>query len=298
MNKTLYDKFRHTILRLFPKWQANRLYKKKFGRDINWSDPMEFNEMLRWLQFNDDTSQWTFLSDKYRVRHFLEQHGHGDMLVKLYGVWDNADNIDFSSLSSRFVLKTNHGSGGVYIVEDKNNADMDGIRARLKNDLKNTFGIESAEPHYWPIKPVVIAEEMLDQDGGFSTSLIDYKFYCVQGEPLFCAVMYNRNLVTHEYDVRLYDMDWHDISHLLAKNKHMGDCEVPRPVNFEAMKNFCREMCAPFAFVRMDFYECGGRLYFGEFTFTPAACTGGSLSAQASEMLAHRMKKILPRHHK
>ena len=134
---------------------------------------------------------------------------------------------------------------------------------------------------------------MLQQDGNISSSLIDYKFYCVQGEPLFCAVMYNRSLATHEYDVRLYDMEWNDISHMLAKNKLIGKKEVPIPMNFEAMKKFCREVCSQFVFVRMDFYECNGKLYFGEFTFTPAACTGGSLGPEASSMIAERMKNIL-----
>lgn len=78
-----------------PKWIANRLYKKHFGRSINWDNPTEMNEKIRWMQFNSDTSMWTKLADKYKAREFIENKGYGDILVPLLGVWYDAHNIDF-----------------------------------------------------------------------------------------------------------------------------------------------------------------------------------------------------------
>lgn len=291
MIKDIKHKLSSVVLKTFPKWQANRLYRSIFNRNINWKNPTEFNEKLRWLQFYTDTSKWSELADKYRVRNYLQNRGYGDLLVNLYGVWDNADNIDFTKLPDSFVIKTNHGCGSVYIINDKNTVDLEAIRQNLKKDLNDKFGVATAEPHYLRIKPVVIAEELLRQDGDFSTSLVDYKMYCVKGEPVFCAVMYNRDIHGHRYDVNLYDNNWKEVNHLIADlhHTHRGQSVIPKPRNFERMKQFCKDMCSEFEFVRMDFYECGGKLYFGEFTFTPGACSGGSLGKEASQRLSEKI---------
>lgn len=281
---------KYYIKKKFPKWVANKLYKQHFGRDIDWNHPTEFNEKLRWLQFNTDTSKWTVLADKYKVREYIESQGYGNLLVKLYGVWDKTEDIDFQTLPDSFVIKTNHGSGSVYIVKDKNKANLESIRENLKKDLADDFGTISAEPHYHLIPRVIIAEELLESGENESSSLVDYKFYCTYGEPQFCGVMFNRNIKSHTYNVRLYDNGWNDISHLLDENVNRGSHGISKPQNFEAMKEFCRKVCKEFPFVRMDFYECGGKLYFGEFTFTPAACTGGSLGKEACKILAEKIK--------
>lgn len=69
-----------------------------------------------------DTSRWSQLADKYRVREYVEQCGLGWMLNELYGVWESAEEIDFSgrgNLPDTFVLKTNNGYGQVIIVNDR-----------------------------------------------------------------------------------------------------------------------------------------------------------------------------------
>ena len=273
---------------------ADYRYKQCFGRSINWDNPVEMNEKIRWIEFNTDTVKWTQLADKYRVRGYLEGRGYGDILVKLYGKWDRAEDIDFSKLPNQFVIKTNHGCGSVYIVSDKRTANLEEIRLSLSKDLKNRFGFDSAEPHYLNINPVIIAEELLQQDNSFSTSLVDYKFYCVYGQPLYCAIMFNRNVDTHKYEVKLFDMEWKDCSDRLDEKVKLTNITVPKPKNLESMIAFCKDVCAEFPFVRMDFYEVNGKLYFGEFTFTPAACTGGSLSKDLCYEIGSKIK--LPKH--
>ena len=43
---------------------------------------------MMWLLFNSDTSEWTNLADKYKVREFLKKKGCGELLVKLYGHYE------------------------------------------------------------------------------------------------------------------------------------------------------------------------------------------------------------------
>ncbi len=285
MKRQISQCFYNLFGRISPKWVANRRYRKKFGRNIDWNNPIEFNEKIRWMQFYTDTSLWSLLADKYRVRNYLEKQGFSELLVKLYHVWDTANDIDFESLPDSFVLKTNHGYGEVIIVTNKQSANLEEIRHKIQKYLDTPFGYETAEPHYLRIKPVIIAEELLPNDSSFSTSIVDYKFYCFHGKPYCCGVFYDRNT---NKNATFYDMNWNRHDEWRAERlRNMPQKDVPCPTTLTQMINACEKLASPFPFVRMDFYESNGKLYFGEFTFTPAALSGGSLSEEVLDTMAH-----------
>ena len=259
-----------------PKQWANKLFCLSYGRSINWDDPKDMNEKQRWIQFMTDTSEWTKLADKYKAREYVASKGLSDILVKLYGVWDDTSLIDFSMLPNSFVMKTNHGCGDVMIVKDKAKIDEFLIREKFKEYLRKPYGYEAAEYHYLSIKPLVIAEELLVEDSNFSTSLIDYKFYVFHGEPQACAVFFNREIGTHNVSYALYDMNWNCIEN---NNKHMLDPNgvfIPKPHTLDQMIDACHRLTKQIPFVRLDFYEVNNKLYFGEFTFTPSGLNNRS----------------------
>lgn len=272
------------------KEQAEILYRRNFKRDIDWENPHELNEKIRWMQLNTNTDEWSRLADKYAVREYIQAKGYEDILVKLYGRWENANDIDFSTLPNSFILKTNHGSGEIIAVKDKQNADLESIRKKMQAYLNTPFGIYTAEPHYLKIKPCIIAEELLVQDGNISSSLIDYKFFCFHGEAVACGVFYDRDPVSHKNGMTPYDMDWK--KHEEWRNKELTTPfkDIPRPITFERMKQVCKDLATQFPFVRMDFYEVNGHLYFGEFTFTPAALNGGSFTIERMEKWGELLK--------
>lgn len=148
-----------------PMLLANYYYKNVMGHDINWSNPIDLNEKINWLKFKTDTSIWTTLADKYLVRNYIEEKGLGHLLPKLYGVWNNADDIDFEKLPNQFVLKTNHGCGTVILVKDKSTIDYASVRKQMNHWLTIRFGLETVEPHYLAIKPLITAEELLVPNG-------------------------------------------------------------------------------------------------------------------------------------
>lgn len=271
------------------KWLANYIYRRCFGRNINWEYPTGFNEKIRWMQFNSDTSKWTLLADKYAVRQYLVEKGYNNILVPLLGKWSKANDIDFDTLPNSFVLKTNHGYGEVIVIKDKNTIDKKSVCEKIQSYLTTPFGYETVEPHYLKITPCIIAEEYLPNENNFSNSILDFKFYCFGGQPVNCGVYYNRNPKTHETQCSFYDMDWNLHREWQNPCKKTLSLEIPQPHNFEYMKQLCYELCKDFPFVRLDLYESNGKVYFGEFTFTPAGCTGGSLNpslfAQYGELL-------------
>lgn len=272
---------------------ADKIYLKNFGKHVDWNNPKGMNEKIIWMEFNTNTSLWSQLADKYLARKYLEDNGYKNLLVPLLGVWSNAKDIDFNTLPESFVLKTNHGCGDVIIIKDKSKTNLRRIRKRICKALKQSYGITTAEPHYSKIKPCIIAEKLLTQDTSYSSSLIDYKFYCVNGEVLCCGVFYDRVPGTHITNSTFYDSNWNRHDEWRSKNIRLESKNIPKPMSLDHMLEICKDLSKNIPFVRLDFYEVNNKPFFGEFTFTPAAYTGGSLSKEMCKFIGEKI--ILPK---
>jgi hypothetical protein len=216
----------------------------------------------------------TELADKYAVRSYVAQKGYEDTLVKLYGAWESPEQIDADVLPEKFIMKLNNGSGDAVICKDKTSFDPDGLRRSMAGALKSEFGYISAEPHYLDIKPMIIAEELLDasRQSVESDSLIDYKIWCFNGVPECVFVALNRT--KSSLDVLLYDTEWNVHPECLNFTGHYRryEGEIPRPANLDRMLKMAADLSAGFPQVRVDLYEVDGKVYFGELTFT--SCCG------------------------
>ena len=192
--------------------------------------------------------------------------------MDLYGRWSNANEIDFNKLPNSFVLKTNHGSGDIIIVKDKTYINEKDLRKRLNNALKTPFGYELGEYHYLPIIPCIIAEELLiPDDTTLSSSIIDYKIWCFNGAAYFIWACYNRT--KDSVYVETHGLDWSYHPEKSVFNDHYRDGKgiLPMPTCLDRMIEVANVLAQGFPEVRVDLYECRGKVYFGEMTFTSNA---------------------------
>ena len=256
-----------------PRYASDIMYYRAFGKRQNLDDPQNLIEKINWMQFNADTALWTLCADKYRMREYVEQCQMGDYLPKLYGHWEDPGEIEFDLLPNEFVLKSNNGCGTVKIVHDKAQLDIPATVKMLKKWLK-PYGYVGGQTHYLRIKPCIIAEELLHQDEdekSFSpNSLVDYKMWCINGEPESIWVAYNRHDAFY-VNMALFDTDWNPIPQYL-RDTHLETYDpegiVPRPVCLEEMLSIARKLSAPFPELRLDFYVINGKPIIGEMTFT------------------------------
>lgn len=257
----------------FPKKVIDYRFYDAYGRFINWNSPKSLDEKINWLKIYSDTSLWPNLADKYEVRKYVSERGFSDSLVKLYGKWDKVEDIDWNSLPNHFIIKTNNGSGDVIKCYNKNTFDYQKNIKTLKKLLHLKFGYDMGEQQYAKIRPCIIAEELLDSNNQAfkSDSLIDYKFLSFNGKPTYIWVCFNRT--HHSTDVAVYDLDWHFHPEFSVSTSHYKLCTkpLPRPKALEEMLHMASVLSKGFPFVRVDLYEVGGKAYFGEMTFTPAA---------------------------
>lgn len=246
-------------------------HKRVTGQHLDLSNPKSLNEKIAYMAFHTDTSEWTRLADKVGVRDYVRECGFADNLTKLYGVWENVEDIDFDALPQSFVIKTNNGSATNILIKDKSIIDVAVVKNKLNEWLKYDYGYHTAQPHYSRIKPLVLAEELLDdkKTTRLGKMLVDYKFYCVNGKPLYLQVMADRKPNTHDVRLQVYDMDWNPHPEFVSSGHELCTNTCHKPERFDEMYKMAQELSRPFPFVRVDLYEVNDKPVFGEMTFTP-----------------------------
>lgn len=237
--------------------------KRATGKYLNINNPQNLNDKIAYLAYRTDTSEWSRLSDKLLVRHYVEECGYSTNLPILYGEWEKASDIDYDMLPTMFVLKTNHACLTNIFVKDKKMIDVKEINDKLDKWLKWDYGYVSCQPHYSRIKPKIIAEEFLFNNDG--KELIDYKFYCINGNPVVVEVCTDRG-VGHDVNISVYDMAWNFKPMYYLSNKSR---QIEKPYSFSQMIEMAKKLSRRFPFVRVDFYEINKKPILGEMSFMP-----------------------------
>lgn len=235
-------------------------FKDSFGYELDLTNPKTFNEKIQWLKVNYRKPILTVCADKYAVREYVKEIVGEKYLIDLYGVYDSPDEIDFDQLPSKFVLKPNHSAGRVIICLDKTKMNWKKECKKMHSWMKENYYYETGEWQYKDIKPKILCEKLLQED------IVDYKIFCFNGEPRFIQVISNRN--GQKYNSDYHDLNW-SLININRKDHGKSEFGVSKPTNFEKMLEISKEISKEFPFVRMDFYEVEGNLYFGETTFTP-----------------------------
>lgn len=275
-------------------------HEEKFNYTPDFKNPKTFNEKLIHRILYDRSEIYTFLADKLKMRIFVANilEGSQDILKKdsplykdinllkeellktnecrylpkLYGIYENVFDINFSLLPNSFVLKTNHDAGGYVIVEDKKEFLKDTKRfcesmKKLREHLEKNYYLIFREWHYRGIKPRVFAEELLKTE---DNSLLDtYKFHIFDKQDWknnFIQVTtdrfenYQRTMMTSSWEIAPFNFIY-DIPTKIP----------PKPQSFEAMQDLALKLASPFDYVRVDLYQNKDKIYVGELTFTHGA---------------------------
>ncbi len=244
-----------------------RLFKARMGKELDLKKPRTFNEKLQWLKLYDRKPEYTMMVDKYKVRDYIAELLGEEYLIPLLGVWDDPDEINFDKLPNQFVLKCNHNSGlGMCICKDKSKLNIPKVKAELRKGLAQDYYLTGRE---WPYKDVqrkIIAEIYMSDNS--ADGLIDYKFMCFNGE-VKCSFVCSDRFTSEGLHVTFYDREWQ----IMPFERHYPRAVVPieKPKCYDEMLQMAMTLSKDIPFVRVDFYEIGGRPYFGELTFFPGS---------------------------
>ncbi|MBR3639171.1 MAG: carboxylate--amine ligase [Clostridia bacterium] len=273
---------------------AKNYYREKTGKELNIEDPKTFDEKQWWLKIHYRNPLQTVCADKYKVREYITQCGGESILNELYGVYDNAEQIDPDSLPDSFFLKTNHGCGSNYWCHDKADFPFEKVKKELNKSLKSNYYHESREWPYKNIEPKIIAEAVLTPHD--PPELIDFRFLCFSGrcEYLFIDVDTCAEDGRHRHNAlrNVYDRNGEYLDVTVTRERFPKD-RVVIPDNFTQMRDWAEKLSKPFPFVRVDLYSFDGLIRFGEMTFFHA---GGVSKTDPPSFLEELGEKIVLPH--
>lgn len=240
---------------LYLRWK----YRLLMGQCLNLRNPQGYNEKLQWLKLNDRNPLYHTLADKLAVKDYIVSRLGSEAVIPTLGVWNDAREIDFDSLPEQFVLKCTHDSGSTVVCRDRVSFDFRGAMESLDRSLGSNYYKKDREWAYKGIKPRIIAEPLIADDPA------DYKFFCFDGTPEVMFLATERGRSDSETKFDFFDMDF---NHLPFTNGHPNAAVLPeKPRKWEEMKAVAAKLSEGIPHVRIDLYEVGGRIYFGEFTF-------------------------------
>lgn len=255
------------IARLLPDKQYLSLkFYQEFGRFPNWNYPHTYSEKLQWLKLYDRNPEYTRMVDKHAVKKYVADIIGEEYVIPTLGVWDTPEEIEWDKLPNRFVLKTTHGGGntGVVICKDKSTFDKKKAIEKLNESIDTDLYKVWRE---WPYKDVpkrVIAEQYIEPNPE-TNDLSDYKFFCFDGEVKGLFVATERQNPNEEVKFDFFDENY---KHLPLRQGHdHAKITPPKPRNFELMKSLSEKLSKGFPHVRIDLYDLGDRVLFGEITF-------------------------------
>lgn len=263
----VFKKLRSLKRRVMRRSDGERYLLEKYirvhGKHLNLTNPQTFTEKLfcRMISWNRGHNPiFTQLADKYTARAYVSNKVGEQHLVKL--LWHGTDPsaIPFDTLPAEYVIKTNHGSRNIIVVQEK--PDRIDVISRLSGWLKSNYYWSDREYQYYHIKPRVMIEEYLRNHDG--SGPLDYKFWCFKGTPEVIHVDNPAHDINPFFDTQWNQLDLH---YRVGASRPA----IAKPINFEQMISIASLLSAGFDFIRIDLYNLDGKIYFGEFTFTHTA---------------------------
>lgn len=267
------------------RWFVQLKFRKNFGRNLDLRNPQTFNEKLNWLKLYDHNPIYTKMVDKYEAKKYVADIIGEEYIIPTFGVWDKAEDIDFDSLPDKFVLKATHDSGRVIICKDKSSLDKIWAVHEMRKSLHRNFYAVTREWPYKNVKRRILAEKLLEVESG--NDINDYKFFCFNGKVEFMKI---------DFDRRTYHRaNYYDRNFTLLKFGETAcppdfEREVSKPKCFDKMIGLAEKIARDFKFVRIDFYEVKGKVFFGEATFYPSSAVGKFTTPTADSDIGSLLK--------
>lgn len=250
-------------------------YWKNMGRFMSFRHPTTFNEKIQYLKVNDRKPLYNRIADKYDVRDYVKEIWGEEYLIPIYAIWESIDDIDFDILPNEFVMKCTHDSGSVVVCRDKSSLDKEKALNKIRTSFSRNAYDYAREWQYKNIKPRIIVEKLLVEDDDIGkekqTGIIDYKFFVFNGEPRFYYV--SRGLEDHATAyISFYDLHGKKMPFSRSDYKEFDIDHAP--IHLDKMIELAKKAGDAIGsdFIRVDFYEIGGKVYFSEFTLHP--CSG------------------------
>lgn len=230
----------------------------------NFREPKSFSEKIVSTALFDKRENFAWTCDKLQMKIHSVELCPGIKPVPT--VWSGTDLSELAhvNMPERWVLKPNHLAGGVILIGE-GAAEIASIRAQTKDWLRDDH---LARMHgEWPYQRADKAFILEPWIGGVGLDDVpnDYKVFVFHGVPHLIQAHTGRGQAHKFY---FYDTEWNPVD---VKTSKTDDGFIERPAGLNEMLRQAGEIGKAFEFIRVDFYDVDGIVYFGETTPYPAS---------------------------
>lgn len=243
-----------------------RKFKNVFGKYPDLTNPKTLNEKIQWLKLHDRKDIYTTLADKYAVREWLAKRFGEQYLIPLLFTTTDWHEVKPENIPDiPCIIKSNHAAGLTSICRDKYITDWKHVQRVCRYLMNVNYYYNGQEWQYKNIKPRIIIERLLlDKNGKIPN---DYKLHFINGNLEFVYCSIDREGKNYR---NIYSPDWTPLYFTwVAKKDIRADLrgpEISPPASFAKMVEIGSRIAKLFTYVRVDFYDVDGKLYYGEIT--------------------------------
>ncbi len=236
-------------------------FVQRVGCAPDLENPKTFNEKLQFLKLHDRKPIYSQMVDKLEAKKYVSKIIGEEYVIPTIGSWKSVDDIDIESLPNEFVIKCNHDSGSVFVCKDKSSFDWETLKEKYERGLGINYYWQSREWPYKNVVPRIFAEQFVSDSA--NDVLPVYKFFCFSGKPVLLQAIQNDK--TKDECIDYYDISWNKLD--IKQNFPNCKYEMKRPNTLDEMVRLASLLSGNIPFVRVDFFEVDGHVYFSEFTF-------------------------------
>lgn len=238
-------------------------YARIHGGELDLNNAKTFTQKLyrRMIEYHRrPTPLETMLVDKFEVRRHIAKEIGEQYSVPLIWAGEDPGQIPFDALPDICIAKCTHGSSINLTLRQP--IDKATAVSTLKRWLSENHYWRLREAHYFNVKPRVVIEDLISD--GRDDGPLDYRMWCFGGKVKLIQIDNAIKTINP-----IYTPDW-ELTEVTCRTQDQRK-PVPRPENLDQMIELAERLSRQFDFVRVDLYNVHGRIYFGEFTFTPTA---------------------------
>ena len=253
--------WRAVVRRLPDRPKRALLFRQAHGRWPRQRRPQTFTEKINWRVVHDRRPVMGLLGDKLAMREYAARVCPDLPAPRV--LWAGTDPRELShvDLPERWVLKPNHGTMRVHVGSGR--PDVEHLLGVTTDWLEEPLYPDRGEWVYNQARRLLLVEEFLGED------LADHKFLVFDGRVGLVQVDTGRSGPRHQR--RLYTPDWTPLD-VVEPHLSLGPA-TPPPAGLPAMTAAAEALGRTFDFIRVDLYDIGGAVWFGELTPYP----GGGL---------------------
>lgn len=252
------------IVKFLPLWlKVQVLYFRRFRKWADLSSPTTFNEKLNWRKLNERDPLLSIAADKLASKEWVVSICPDVKAPETIWQGESFQDLPVESLPEKFVIKANHGSRMNLFFDKDTRPDIEQLEKTRKSWFRHDQFSTLGEWGYKNIKKQVFVEEFLDFGG---TVPDDFKFFVYHGKVKFIQLDTGR---FKQHYRNMFDENWQDLEVDYSHPRKQPSPE--KPELFSQMKAAAERLGENFSFIRVDFYQLKGDVYFGELTVYPGA---------------------------